>query len=105
MSIFTITKEKEGCYDMEGDLVFLTINNKTIRALDFIKSEKEVNISLEKIKLADSAGLALIIECIKYSKLNDTNLSFRHVPEQLLTLAELGGFDMSPYLSDTPNIY
>lgn len=93
----------DGCYDMEGELVFFTINNKSIRALDFIKSEKEVSFNLEKINLADSAGLALIIECIKYSKLNDTKLSFRCVPKQLLTLAELGGFDMSPYLSDTPS--
>lgn len=93
----------DGCYDMDGELIFLTINNKAIKALDFIKIEKEVSFSLEKITSADSAGLALIIECIKYSKLNDTKLSFRHVPEQLLTLAELGGFDMNPYLADTPN--
>ncbi|MCK5831185.1 MAG: anti-anti-sigma factor [Methylococcales bacterium] len=103
MKIVKITKAKDEHYEMEGDLVFLTINKKAIKALDFIKKEKKVNINLEKIKLADSAGLALVIECIKYSKINETKLSFSHVPEQLLTLAKLGGFDMSPYLSITSN--
>lgn len=99
MSKFTISKEMEGHYSMEGDLVFLTINNEAIKKIEFLSLEKEVSFNLEKIKLVDSAGLALILECIKYSMKNNTKLLFRNVPEQLLILANLGGFDMRPYLS------
>ncbi len=94
MSTFQLTKKNNNTYFAEGDLTFFTINKKTIQSFEFLRSTDELCIDLTNIKHADSAGLALLIEWIKHSKLYQTNLSFINIPEQLLTLAKLSGFEI-----------
>lgn len=97
MSTFKLTKKDNNHYLAEGDLTFFTINKKTIHSLEFLRSVDELCIDLTKINRADSAGLALLIEWIKHSKLYRTHLSFINIPEQLLILARLSGFDLNGF--------
>lgn len=96
-----VVKKTGDIYSVEGDLTFLTINEKILKSFDFIEVEKKVCLNLSKINLADSAGLAFLIELLKKSKSHQTNLKFSHVPQQLLTLATLSGFDMHKYLDNS----
>jgi len=98
MSSFNIVKQKEGHFVVEGELTFFNLNKKTIASFDFLKSEQKICIDLQKITIADSAGLALLIEWIKHSKYYATELTFKNVPLQLITLSKLGGFDLNQYL-------
>jgi hypothetical protein len=40
-----------------------------------------------------------MIEWIKYSRQNRTQLSFKNIPEQLLNLAKLSGFDQTSHFA------
>ncbi|MCK4841690.1 MAG: STAS domain-containing protein, partial [Methylococcales bacterium] len=73
---------------------------KTIKSFDFLNAAKEICIDLKKVNTSDSAGLALIIEWIKHSKNHNTSLTFKNIPQQLLTLAKLSGFDTNEYFVD-----
>ena len=95
----TITSDK--AVALSGDLTFATINKKTVQLIDFKKINREVVIDLAQIANSDSAGLALIIEWLKISKAGQAQLQFRNIPAQLLTLANLSGFDLSPYFAET----
>ena len=97
MSAFSLIKQTADCYFVEGDLTFSTLNKKTINSFDFLNSAKEICIDLEKVATADSAGLALMIEWIKHSKLLNTKLTFKNVPQQLLTLAKLSDLDLQEF--------
>ena len=98
MSPFTIVEQTKGHFVVEGELTFFNLNKKTIASFDFLKSDQKICIDLQKIAVADSAGLALLIEWIKHSNHYTTELTFKNVPQQLITLAKLGGFDLNRYL-------
>lgn len=99
MSKLQIIETENGCFAVDGDLTFLTIAKDTINSLAFLTSAKNVTIDLGRVQNTDSAGLALMIECIKRAKMNRTTLKFSNVPKQLLNLAKLSGLDQTSYFS------
>lgn len=99
MSQLNIIKENNGHFVIDGDLTFATIDKQTLKSFSFLKAAKEITIDLSRVSNTDSAGLALMIEWIKYSRHNRTQLSFKNIPEQLLNLAKLSGFDQTSHFA------
>jgi len=99
VSRLNIIKKSNGHFVIEGDLTFATIDQQTLKSFSFLKTAKEITIDLGSVPCTDSAGLALMIEWIKYSRHNRTQLSFKNIPEQLLNLAKLSGFDQSSHFA------
>jgi len=99
VSRLIIIKKSSGYFVIEGDLTFATIDQQTLKSFSFLKTAKEITIDLGSVPCTDSAGLALMIEWIKYSRHNRTQLSFKNIPEQLLNLAKLSGFDQSSHFA------
>jgi phospholipid transport system transporter-binding protein len=58
-----------------------------------------VTINLSHVVCTDSAGLALMIEWIKYTRQHRIQLRFKNIPEQLRNLAKLSGFDKSSHFT------
>lgn len=98
MSPFKLIEQSKGIYSVEGDLTFSSLNK--IGAFDFLNSAKTITIDMKKIDLADSAGLALVVEWIKKSIQFNTTLTLKNFPHQLLTLAKLTHLDLNDYLAD-----
>ncbi|BCG63077.1 MAG: phospholipid transport system transporter-binding protein [Methyloprofundus sp.] len=82
-------------YQIKGELSFHTINKLTLKALKLHKNTAAISIDLQKISKIDSAGLALLIEWIKFAGAQQTELQFTNIPSQLTALANLS------YLSET----
>ncbi|HEY8096610.1 MAG TPA: STAS domain-containing protein [Methylobacter sp.] len=99
MSRLNIIKESPRHFIIDGDLTFATIDKQTLKSFSFLNSAKEVTIDLSRVSSTDSAGLALMIEWIKYSRQNRTQIAFKNIPEQLLNLAKLSGFDQSSHFA------
>ena len=100
MVTLEITRIAQGKISVKGDLTLASINKKTVQAIEFKNSrysENTISIDLSAVNNSDSAGLALIIEWIKLSQLHYIKLNFEAIPEQLLTLAKLSGFDNNSY--------
>ncbi len=93
MSRLTIVDQGAGHFVVDGDLTFATIDKRTVKALTFLTAYKTITIDLGQVDNTDSAGLALMIEWIKYCRTKRTSLRFSNVPKQLLSLARLSGFD------------
>ncbi|HEY8037257.1 MAG TPA: STAS domain-containing protein [Methylobacter sp.] len=99
MSRLNIIRESAGQFVIDGDLTFATIDKQTLKSFSFLKGAKEITIDLGRVSSTDSAGLALMIEWIKYSRHNRTQIAFKNIPEQLLNLAKLSGFDQSGHFA------
>jgi phospholipid transport system transporter-binding protein len=99
VSQLSIIKESNGHFVVDGDLTFATIDKQTLKSFSFLKAAKEITIDLSRVSSTDSAGLALMIEWIKYSRQNRTQIAFKNIPEQLLNLAKLSGFDQSSHFA------
>jgi phospholipid transport system transporter-binding protein len=99
VSQLNIIKESVGHIVIDGDLTFATIDKKSLKSFSFLNTSKEITIDLSRVSSTDSAGLALMIEWIKYSRQHRTQISFKNIPEQLLNLAKLSGFDQTSHFS------
>ncbi len=101
MSQLEISMVSSGQVSVKGDLTFASINKKTVKAISFGQSRynEGLIIDLGEVGKSDSAGLALMIEWIKLGKMHNTQIAFKHIPEQLWTLAKLSGFDENEYFS------
>lgn len=76
-------------YIIKGDLTFSTIDKTTMKVLNFQQSASIINIDLKQLGKIDSAGLALLIEWIKFARAYQTELRFENIPAQLSALAKL----------------
>lgn len=103
MSKLNIIDQGAGHFVVDGDLTFSTIDKQSVKSFSFLKAAKEITIDLSRVSCTDSAGLALMIEWIKYTRHNKTQLSFKNIPEQLLTLAKLSGLDKTSHFTIQPN--
>jgi len=100
VSQLKLIEQHPGYFIVEGHLTFSSIDKKTVKSLNCSQSAETTCIDLKKVKSTDSAGLALMIEWIKQCRKHNTHLSFKNIPEQLLTLAKLSGFDNNEYFAD-----
>ncbi len=99
MSKLNIIKKGPRHFVIDGNLTFATIDKQTIKSFSFLKAASEITIDLGRVTSTDSAGLALMIEWIKYARHNRTQIRFKNIPEQLLNLAKLSGFDQSSHFA------
>ncbi|MGJ0516158.1 MAG: STAS domain-containing protein [Methylomicrobium sp.] len=99
MNGLNIVDQGAGHYLVDGDLTFATIDKRTVKALAFLTTHKEITIDLARVGNTDSAGLALMIEWIKYCRAKRTLIRFSNVPKQLLSLARLSGFDQDAHFA------
>jgi phospholipid transport system transporter-binding protein len=94
-----IIAQEAGHFMIDGDLTFATIDQQTIKSVGFITSAKHITIDLSRVINTDSAGLALMIEWIKHSRQHRTQIVFKNIPDQLLNLAKLSGFDKTGHFA------
>lgn len=93
MSKLKIIDEGGGHFLVDGDLTFSTIDKDTVKSLEFLTSAKEITLDLSRVVTTDSAGLALMIEWIKYARSKHIQVIFKKIPQQLLNLAKLSDLD------------
>ncbi|MDF1582857.1 MAG: STAS domain-containing protein [Methyloprofundus sp.] len=89
MQNIEITNSATGTYRLKGNLIFNTINKDVLNTLDFNQAPASMTIDLQQVGEIDSAGLALLIEWIKFAQARQKKLHFDHIPAQLTALAKL----------------
>jgi phospholipid transport system transporter-binding protein len=95
----SIIDQGAGHFVIDGDLTFSTIDKQTVKSFTFLSAAKFITIDLGRVACTDSAGLALMIEWIKYTRHHRTQITFKNIPEQLLNLAKLSGFDKTNHFA------
>ena len=99
MTKLSIIDQGAGNFIIDGDLTFSTIDKQTVKSFAFLSAAKLITIDLGRVACTDSAGLALMIEWIKYTRHHRTQITFKNIPEQLLNLAKLSGFDKTNHFA------
>ncbi|MCF7971000.1 MAG: STAS domain-containing protein [Methylococcaceae bacterium] len=89
MQNIEISSPATGSYALKGNLIFNTINKAVLNTLDFKQAPSSMTIDLHEVGEIDSAGLALLIEWIKFAQAHQKKLYFNNIPAQLTALAKL----------------
>ena len=99
MTKLSIIDQGGGYFIVDGDLTFSTIDKQTVKSFAFLNVAKPIVIDLGRVVCTDSAGLALMIEWIKHTRHHRAHITFKNIPEQLLNLAKLSGFDKTSHFA------
>jgi phospholipid transport system transporter-binding protein len=99
MNKLAIINEESGRFSVEGDMIFSTMDKKTLNSFAFLTTGKQITLDFGKVSNADSAGLALMLEWIKQARTKRVQLRFINIPEKILNLAKLSNLDLAECFS------
>lgn len=79
-------------YKVTGELNFSTAPELYAEAAWIVASDSsKLTVNLSGVTRADSAGLSLLLSWMRRAQANKRQLSFTHVPNQLLNIARVSG--------------
>ena len=88
----------DGTVQVSGELTFATVTALNGQAEKVFASQSgDLTIDLGGVSRADSAGLALLIEWLRWARQHGVALRFRRMPAQMRTIAAVS--DLDPILS------
>ena len=90
---------EQNILSLSGDLNFLNVMSVYQKSLAFLSRCPALTFDFSQVSSSDSSGLALMIEWIKYTRHHRTQITFKNIPEQLLNLAKLSGFDKTNHFA------
>ena len=76
-----------------GELNFFNVMSVYEKSLPQLKKCSELLFDFSQVQSSDSAGLALIIEWIKYSKKSHKPIQFIHLSNAIVSIAKAAGID------------
>ncbi len=80
-------------YLIQGSLTFDTVTRLLARSLELFPHAEALDIDLGAVENADSAGLALLIEWMRYARRHDLPIRFINMPPQMLAIARASSLD------------
>ncbi len=92
-STATIVDEKNRLV-VSGELNFETIVVLWKQSLPLLERYPRIDIDLSKVTASNSAGLALLLEWLKYGKSENKVVTFSGMPAQLQSIASVAGVDL-----------
>lgn len=76
-----------------GTLDFSNVTTIYEKSLQFLQDNNAVTFDFEQLTATNSAGLALLIEWVKFAKANKKKIKFINLDKHLLAIAKLGSVD------------
>lgn len=88
MAKATLLKENNELL-IKGTLDFTTVAELWKDSLPLLAGLHTININLSGVTSANSAGLALLLEWLKYADHQNKKIIFENLPDQLMSVAKL----------------
>ncbi|EKD73693.1 MAG: hypothetical protein ACD_45C00217G0009 [uncultured bacterium] len=82
---------QRGCLFVSGDLNFLTVMAVWQKSLVLFKELNELHFDLAHVHSSNSAGLALLVEWVRYAKNVNKPITFADIPPQLNSIIAAAG--------------
>lgn len=91
----------DGHLSLSGQLSFDTVPGLWDRWRSLAGGRPAVDVDLAGVHRADSAGLALLVACMRFARQTGQQLRFCNIPTQMLDMARVSGLeDMLPLHRD-----
>ena len=93
MSEAEITQVSGGRLAIKGELSFASVPVLWEHCRSRFSESAELDIDLSGIQRSDSAGLALLVECVREAHQTGKNIRFFNIPAQMLAMARVSSLD------------
>lgn len=91
MSLARIEFAEPNQLQVIGEINHQNVNQLLRDGKAIMRQHAHLQVDLSQVHHANSAGVALLTEWLRFAKANNKTLSFSKVPEQMLAIIELGG--------------
>lgn len=88
-----ISKDDQGRLRFHGDLGFASVTALRLQWPDISVGPATLDVDLSDVQRADSAGLALLVECARQARKMGQSIRFFNIPPQMLAIARVSGLD------------
>lgn len=78
---------------ISGDLDFFNVMSVYQTSLPLLEKPSVLHFDFSRLHSSDSAGLALIIEWMKWADTHRKSIQISHFPNNLLSIAKAAGLD------------
>lgn len=85
----SLTAAGDGRFRLSGWVGFTTVMAVLHDSYDLFHDVPEITVDLADVEHISSAGLALLIEWLRWSKRNERRLHFENMPESALAMARI----------------
>jgi phospholipid transport system transporter-binding protein len=93
MSKASIQEGKTGRLEIHGDLSFDSVPGLWDHCCARFSERNALDIDLSQVERSDSAGLALLVECLRQANRSGKKLRFFNIPAQMLAIARVSSLD------------
>jgi phospholipid transport system transporter-binding protein len=93
MSDIRIEPQGEGHFLLVGELSFETVPGLYASSMAAMESAGEIIMDLHGVTRTDSAGLAMLIEWMRFAHRKTVNIRFKNLPAQMLAIAKVSRLD------------
>jgi phospholipid transport system transporter-binding protein len=88
-----LSRREDGCFILNGVLDFQTVPVIRQQGLDLFSEAPSLVLDLQGVSRSDSAGLALLIEWMRFARSQNKPISFINMPTQMLAIARVSSLD------------
>lgn len=93
MADATISDRGDGRLVIHGELSFASVPGVWAQWLNLDGGQAGRDIDLSDVQRSDSAGLALLIECLRQTRKTGKSIRFFNIPAQMLAMARVSSLD------------
>jgi phospholipid transport system transporter-binding protein len=93
MSQAALRAGQDGRLSLEGELSFETVVKLLGEIRRLLNQGVEIQVDLQGVSRADSAGLALLVEWMRIANELGKSIQFLNIPQQMLAIARVSGLD------------
>jgi len=86
-------KVNNGKLYISGNLNFDSVVELWDESLPLLQNLQSLHVDLSNVTESNSAGLALLVEWLRYADQNKKTITFKYLPQQLLSIAKISGVD------------
>ena len=89
----SIQEGKNGRLEVHGALDFDSVPELWNCCCARFDDHDPLDIDLSQVERSDSAGLAMLVECLRWAHQNGKTLRFFNIPAQMLAIARVSALD------------
>jgi phospholipid transport system transporter-binding protein len=92
--LFAIKYEEHSkSFIVTGEMTLESAKIALIESKGVFDAVNDIEIDLQHVTQADSAGLALLVDWMRAAKKAKKSIAFKHLPEQMNAIAKASGLD------------
>jgi len=88
-----LKRREDGCFILSGTLSFKTVPVIWRQGLDLFSEAPSLLLDLSGIKRSDSAGVALLVDWMRFARSHNKPISYINMPQQMLAIVRASSLD------------